>query len=128
MVSIRAKINSRLEKFLEVDNSGYRRAILCIFIKVKKATIDELHEMLSSRYSVSRNTVASMIGYIHSKLGILRAHKESYKTPMVYFLREEYMDLLMKTVTSVSYTHLRAHETDSYLVCRLLLEKKKKNK
>src|SRR5665647_1812751 len=26
---------------------------------------------------------------------------------------------------SVSYTHLRAHETDSYLVCRLLLEKKK---
>ena len=27
------------------------------------------------------------------------------------------------TVESVSYTHLRAHETDSYLVCRLLLEK-----
>src|SRR5664279_4915578 len=23
---------------------------------------------------------------------------------------------------AVSYTHLRAHETDSYLVCRLLLE------
>src|SRR5665647_3884087 len=23
---------------------------------------------------------------------------------------------------TVSYTHLRAHETDSYLVCRLLLE------
>ena len=33
---------------------------------------------------------------------------------------------LMDTV-AVSYTHLRAHETDSYLVCRLLLEKKKKN-
>src|SRR5680860_1696935 len=28
----------------------------------------------------------------------------------------------------VSYTHLRAHETDSYLVCRLLLEKKKKTR
>src|SRR5665647_2743090 len=27
-------------------------------------------------------------------------------------------------VIAVSYTHLRAHETDSYLVCRLLLEKK----
>src|SRR5664279_4837550 len=26
------------------------------------------------------------------------------------------------SVLSVSYTHLRAHETDSYLVCRLLLE------
>ena len=29
------------------------------------------------------------------------------------------------TNDTVSYTHLRAHETDSYLVCRLLLEKKK---
>src|SRR5664279_5995049 len=29
------------------------------------------------------------------------------------------------TYIPVSYTHLRAHETDSYLVCRLLLEKKK---
>ena len=26
---------------------------------------------------------------------------------------------------SVSYTHLRAHETSLHLVCRLLLEKKK---
>ncbi|RKI51368.1 hypothetical protein D7X55_34175 [Corallococcus sp. AB049A] len=25
---------------------------------------------------------------------------------------------------AVSYTHLRAHETGAYLVCRLLLEKK----
>ncbi len=104
MVSIRAKIKSRLEKFLEVDSNGYRRAILCIFIKVKKATIDELHEMLSSKYNVSRNTVASMVGYIHSKLGILRAHKESYKTPMTYLLREEYIDLLMKIVASPAKT------------------------
>ena len=29
------------------------------------------------------------------------------------------------TVSSVSYTHLRAHETPEHLVCRLLLEKKK---
>ena len=29
------------------------------------------------------------------------------------------------SLATVSYTHLRAHETDSYLVCRLLLEKKK---
>src|SRR5680860_343838 len=27
----------------------------------------------------------------------------------------------MDIVKAVSYTHLRAHETDSYLVCRLLL-------
>src|SRR5664279_4275241 len=28
----------------------------------------------------------------------------------------------MEQAAPVSYTHLRAHETDSYLVCRLLLE------
>ena len=28
---------------------------------------------------------------------------------------------------AVSYTHLRAHETKANLVCRLLLEKKKRN-
>ena len=31
---------------------------------------------------------------------------------------------LVSNNRSVSYTHLRAHETDQYLVCRLLLEKK----
>src|SRR5665647_1596276 len=31
---------------------------------------------------------------------------------------------LAPTTTPVSYTHLRAHETNSYLVFRLLLEKK----
>ena len=35
-------------------------------------------------------------------------------------------DLDIVCFIPVSYTHLRAHETDSYLVCRLLLEKKKK--
>ena len=33
-----------------------------------------------------------------------------------------------KYVEPVSYTHLRAHETGRNLVCRLLLEKKKKKK
>src|SRR5665647_2329475 len=37
----------------------------------------------------------------------------------VYFLED------LGDSNPVSYTHLRAHETDSYLVCRLLLEKKK---
>ena len=31
----------------------------------------------------------------------------------------------INTIGTVSYTHLRAHETKANLVCRLLLEKKK---
>src|SRR5680860_1627840 len=36
-------------------------------------------------------------------------------------------DLFTDDFNAVSYTHLRAHETDSYLVCRLLLDKKNTN-
>ncbi len=35
-------------------------------------------------------------------------------------------NLFGDALVPVSYTHLRAHETLRYLVCRLLLEKKKK--
>src|SRR5678815_5867428 len=42
--------------------------------------------------------------------------KESGGTPV--FVRD--------VAEAVSYTHLRAHETPEHLVCRLLLEKKKK--
>ena len=37
-------------------------------------------------------------------------------------------DRLIMSYKAVSYTHLRAHETGRNLVCRLLLEKKKKKK
>ena len=38
-------------------------------------------------------------------------------------LSEFKLDFFLFWMEAVSYTHLRAHETDSYLVCRLLLEK-----
>ncbi|WP_057040759.1 hypothetical protein, partial [Campylobacter coli] len=42
--------------------------------------------------------------------------------------KENHFNLMLQlshTLNSVSYTHLRAHETPEHLVCRLLLEKKK---
>src|SRR5450756_2746989 len=35
------------------------------------------------------------------------------------------LDMIFRNITTVSYTHLRAHETRHDLVCRLLLEKTK---
>ena len=35
------------------------------------------------------------------------------------------MEAAAANLSAVSYTHLRAHETEADLVCRLLLEKKK---
>ena len=100
MSSIRSKIKQRLEKFIELDANGVRSQILSVFLKVKEATVDTIYKSLAKKRDVSRSAVASMIGYIHSKLGILRAHKESYKTPIVYSLKEEYIDMIKTALNS----------------------------
>ncbi|ETA69471.1 MAG: hypothetical protein PWQ51_2012 [Methanolobus sp.] len=94
MDSIRAKIKRRLQKFIELDVNGLRSHILSIFLSVKETTVDELHANITEKYDISRSAVASMVGYIYSKLGVLRSHKESYKTPIVYSLKEEYEDMI----------------------------------
>src|SRR5664279_2521314 len=45
--------------------------------------------------------------------------------PLIFFTSDKakmgiYVNSFWLRIASVSYTHLRAHETDSYLVCRLL--------
>ena len=63
-------------------------------MKVKRITVDLLHDALSKKFKVSHKAVASMVGYIYSKLGILHAQKQSFKTHIVYTLRDEYVDLV----------------------------------
>ena len=94
MGSLKRRIKERLEKYLELDTAGIRNTLLNIFLEIKETTVDTIHKILSRKYDVSHNMVASMVGYVHSKLGILRAHKESYKTPIVYTLNEDYVEML----------------------------------
>lgn len=98
--SIRSKIKRRLQRFIELDVNGLRSYILSKFLNVKETTVDELHAAITEKYEVSRSAVASMVGYIYSKIGILRSHKESYKTPIVYSLKEEYVDLIRSALES----------------------------
>lgn len=100
MDSIRAKIKRRLQKFIELDCNGLRSHILSMFLNVKETNVDELHANITLKYDISRSAVASMVGYIYSKLGVLRSHKESYKTPIVYSLKEEYADLIRTALES----------------------------
>src|SRR5664280_3065876 len=61
------------------------------------------------------------------------AHVE-YETPNRHYAHvdmpghADYIKNMITGAAPVSYTHLRAHETVLDLVCRLLLEKKKKHK
>eukprot|EP00658_Telonema_sp_P-2_P044347 TRINITY_DN3220_c0_g1_i10.p1 TRINITY_DN3220_c0_g1~~TRINITY_DN3220_c0_g1_i10.p1 ORF type:complete len:140 (+),score=13.83 TRINITY_DN3220_c0_g1_i10:392-811(+) len=53
--------------------------------------------------------------------------QKSHSSSVVKFHRRTSSGHKKKSSTEpVSYTHLRAHETPEHLVCRLLLEKKKK--
>src|SRR5680860_1645458 len=79
------------------------------------------------------SVMVSAADKIHNLNSMVEAYKtegeaiwEKFSSPQeekLWFYEE-----VLKVVEAVSYTHLRAHETDSYLVCRLLLEKKKTKK
>ena len=97
-MSMRTAIIPRLEQFLKTDKIGYRRIVLDIFLSRKEFTVDDIYEDLSKMYSVTRNKVASMIGYIHSKIGSLTSHKESYKTPIVYRIKDEYIETVSTAI------------------------------
>ena len=94
-----------------------------------KTLLEELGLAVSS--ATVRNEMASL-----EEQGLLqKEHTSSGRVPSQRGYRY-YVDKIMRSermtqvaqqsLEPVSYTHLRAHETDSYLVCRLLLEKKKK--
>lgn len=109
MSSFRSKIRRRVQRYLELDSNGIRYAVMNTILKVKSVTVDSLYNILSGTFDVTHKTVASMVGYIHSKLGIVRAHKQSYKTHIVYTLREEYVDLVRSVLRrSASVSHQTA--------------------
>ena len=101
-MSLKESIMSRLKKFVAADTTGYRKKFLDLLIKVKEFTVSQIHDLLSKEYQVTRNEVASMIGYIQSKVGILKSYKESYKTPTVYTVKDEYAVLINSYLRQVN--------------------------
>jgi len=89
----------RIKRRLEVDIDGIRKFIIDILLRLKKVTVDQLFNELNKKFKISFSAVASTLGYIHSKLGILHAYKESYKTPIVYSIKEEYVDIVKKALS-----------------------------
>jgi hypothetical protein len=64
----RSEILSRIVRFLNLDTDGLRRAILESIVEAREFTVASLHESVIGRFNVSRKVVASMIGYICSRL------------------------------------------------------------
>ena len=87
--------------------------------------------LLSEQVGIFRG-LAVIIGFV----GVIIIAEPGFKgmnylyfLPLIFCIGMAFVTITIRKLSTtepiwpVSYTHLRAHETDSYLVCRLLLEK-----
>ena len=91
---LRREIRRRLRGYLLRDRTGIRREVLGLFLRLRSLTVPRIHEVLARSFSVSFHTLASMVGIIASRIGILRVRKPRDSPHAVYELREEYVDVL----------------------------------
>src|SRR5664279_2601541 len=99
-----------------VDKEGYLVLPVIGKILVKDKTIQEVSLLLKDSLNHILNQPIVSVKLVNRYISVLG----EVRSPGHFAYSQEKI-----TIYAVSYTHLRAHETDSYLVCRLLLEKKK---
>lgn len=91
---VRKEIETRLRKYLSRDKSGIRKELLNMFVKLKSLTVAQIHEKLSEKFEVSYHSLASMVGTIASKLGILSTRRSPDGTTGIYEVKEQYVDVI----------------------------------
>ena len=94
---IQRVIETRLRAYISRDRTGIRRELLRLFVRVKSMTIAELVAELQKNFSVTFHKIASMVGIIASRIGILRASK-SPDGVSSYALKEKYIDVVVRIV------------------------------
>ena len=91
---LRREIRRRLRGYLLRDRTGIRREVLNLFLRLRSLTIPRIYEVLTRRFRVSYHALASMVGIIASRIGILHVRKQQNSPYAVYELREEYVDVV----------------------------------
>ena len=86
---LKKEIEARLRSYLSRDKSGIRKALLGLIVEMKTVTVPEIHATLSTAFEVSIHSVASMVGTIASKFGILSMKKAKDGDLGVLILRDE---------------------------------------
>jgi len=94
-------IEDRLRGYLSRDRTGIRRALLSLFIASRSMTIPFVYQELRGGFPASYHSVAPMVGTLASRIGILRVTRSGATTSSVYELREQYLDLVTRVMTSV---------------------------
>jgi hypothetical protein len=97
---LRREIRRRLKGYLLRDRTGIRREVLNLFLRLRTLTIPRIYEFLGDRFSVSYHALASMVGIIASRIGILHVRKQQASPYAVYELREEYVDVVTQLLVA----------------------------
>jgi acyl carrier protein len=94
---IKRVIETRLRTYLSRDKTGIRRELLKLFVRIKSMKIAELVVELQKQFTVTFHAIASMVGIIASRIGILRVTKNEEGVSS-YQLKEKYVDIVVKIV------------------------------
>jgi len=94
---IKKIIEGRLRSYLSKDKTGIRREVLRHFVRTKSLTIAELVTELQKHFTVTFHAIASMVGIIASRIGILRATRNADGTN-AYEIKEKYVDVVVRIV------------------------------
>lgn len=94
-------VKNRLIKFILKDKTGIRKSLLWLFLQIKSCTTVEIYDFLIKKgFNVNYRAVSSMIGQMHSRLGILRFNLTNEHN--VYTIKEDYLDIVKMILTPFS--------------------------
>jgi len=94
---IERMIEGRLRSYLSRDKTGIRREVLRILLRIRQTTIADILADLRERFAVSFHKIASMVGIIASRIGILKISRNSGGIT-TYELREKYTSMVERLV------------------------------
>lgn len=95
---LRKEIEARLKGYLSRDRDGIRHELLSLFVKVKSLTIPQIYRKLQEQFSISYHSVASMVGIIAARIGILHVRRNADGTNTIYELKAQYVDVVANTL------------------------------
>jgi hypothetical protein len=101
MKKIDESAKNRLLKFLMKDKKGIRKSLLNLFLQARSCTTVEIYDFLVKQgFNVNYRAVSSIVGQMHSRLGILRFYLTNEHN--VYTLKEDYLDIVNMVLTPFS--------------------------
>ena len=94
-------VKNRLLKFLMKDKTGIRKSLLRLFSEAKSCNTVEIYDYLIKQgFNVNYRVVSSMVGQMHSRLGILQLYLTNEHN--VYTLKEDNLNIVNMVLTLFS--------------------------